>query len=161
MILLLLAATAIAPISQSWEVMDAVADGSQACGISQSYTDGTTFLFAVNQQDVDRDQFSFMAQNDDWSIEEGERIGDVAVATQAHSFGSIANTGPGLFVIGSFLHGLIPLLRSASDSRLTIRISERNKEIGPYSTAGLQPAVDKLEACLNRRFRKSDDPFAK
>lgn len=161
MLLELMAAGIIAATSKDWEVLDGVFEGGAICGISQTYGDGTNFLFAVEQKDAERNQFSFMASNKSWSIKEGERIGDITVTTESLSFGSIARTGPGLFIIGSFLDGLIPVLRSAANSPIVIIISERKKVVGAYSTASLQPAADKLEACVRRRFGKSDDPFAK
>jgi hypothetical protein len=161
MILALLAASTIAPISGSWKVVDGLLEGTETCAISQSFADGTSFLFIVDENNVKRNEFSLVAENKKWSIREGERLGDIAVKSGPYAFGSVAATGPGLFIIGSFLDRLILFLRAASDSGFTIRISERNKEIGPYAPAGLKPAVDKLEVCLRNRFSKSPDPFAK
>lgn len=161
MILALLAANIIAPTSTSWATTDAVVDGKETCAISQSFADGTSFLFIVDENNEKLNQFSLVAQNKNWSIREGERLGDIAVKSGPYAFGSIAATGPGSFIIGSFLDRLILFLRAASDSGFTIRISERNKEVGRYSSVGLAPAVDRLEACIRKRFSKPDDPFAK
>jgi hypothetical protein len=161
MILALLAANIIAPISTSWATTDAVVDGKETCAISQSFADGTSFLFVVDESSEKLNEFSLVAENKNWSIREGDRLGDIAVNSGPYAFGSVAAAGPGLFIIGSFLDRLILFLRAASDSGFTIRISERNKEIGPYAAAGLKPAVEKLEVCLRNRFSKSTDPFAK
>jgi len=161
MISILLAATAIAPLTKTWEVVDGVYDGAQTCGISQVYADGTRFLIAVDERDAARNQFSLLASNEDWSIAEGERLGDISILTETKTFGSMARSGPGLFIIGSFLDRMSEALRAAASSGFTIRITERKKEIGPYSPIGLPAAVDKLEACLKRRFPKPDDPFAR
>ncbi len=161
MLLEFLAASAIAPISTDWEVLDGVYEGRAVCGVSQTYADGTSLLFAVEENDAEQNSFAFMAWNRNWSIKEGERIGDVSVTTDAYSFGSIAQTGPGQFVIGSFLDRLIPFLRSAQDSGFAIKISERKKDIGTFSAAGLQPAADRLETCIRHRFVRPDDPFAR
>lgn len=161
MILALLAANIIAPTSTSWKTLDRVIDGKAACAISQSFADGTSFLFVVDEESKKLNEFSLMAENKNWSIREGERLGDIAVKSGPYAFGSVAAAGPGLFIIGSFLDGLLPFLRAASDSGFTVRISERNKEVGFYAPAGLKPAVDKLEACVRNRFSRSNDPFAK
>ena len=161
MIFLLLAANTIAPTSRNWQYADAPVDGAPTCAISQSFTDGTNVLFVVSDDSAKRNEFAFMASNKTWSIHEDDRIGDIAVRTNPYAFGSVAQTGPGLFVIRSFLRGLVPFLRSASDYGFTIEISEGHKLIGRYASTGLKPAVDKLEACVLRRVGKADDPFAK
>lgn len=161
MILALLTAITIAPTSAHWKTMDEVVDGARTCAISQSFTDGTNFLVVVDENNQKLNQFSFMAQNKKWSIQEGERLGDIAVTSGTYAFGSEAASGPGLFIIGSILRGLIPFLRSASDNGFTIKITERGREIGHYAPTGLSSAVDKLEACVRNRSTKSGDPFAK
>lgn len=161
MILALLAANVVAPTSANWKVMDESINGKPTCGITQSFDDGTAVLFVVDEENVKLNQFSFMARNETWSIHEGDRIGDIAVRTNPYAFGSLAQTGPRLFIIGSFIRGLIPFLRAASDNGFTIEISESGKVIGPYASSGLKPAVDNLDACVRRRFSKANDPFAK
>lgn len=161
MILAWLAASAIAPTSSSWKAVDGFLEGEETCAISQSFADGTSFMFIVDENGEKRNHFSLIAENKKWSIREGERLGDIALKSDPYAFGSIASAGPGLFIIGSFLDRLPLFLQAASDSGFTIRISERNKEIGPYAPTGLKPAVEKLEACIRNRFNKSNDPFAK
>ena len=161
MILELMAAGAIAASSNKWQFSDEIVDGSRHCAVSQSFKDGTTVLFAVSEENAKLKQFAFMAQNKAWSITEGEKLGDITLTAADYHFGSQAEAGPGLFVIGSFLRGLIPFLRSASASGFTIIISERNREIGPFEPAGLMPAIDKLEACIARQFSPERDPFAR
>ena len=161
MFLEIMVAGAIAATSNNWQFSDDVVDGSRHCAVTQSFADGTTVLFAVSEENAKLRQFAFMAENKAWSISTGEELGDITLTADNYHFGSQAVAGPSLFVIGSSLRGLVPFLRSASASKFTIILSDRNREIGPYATAGLTSAVDKLEACIARQFNPERDPFVK
>lgn len=155
---LLLASSLLTAIPADWSVLDEVVDGERVCSLAQSYADGTEVNFMVTAETWKTGRFAFFASNPDWSISEGQELGDIMLQAPDYQFGAGAITENHMFYFYNPSFGLRPFLKSAASGGFRI-IRNGNRIIGEYKAMDLAAKAPAFERCLAAHFAGAD-PFA-
>lgn len=155
----LFAAALISTASPHWEFADGQVSGQFGCGLSQLYADGTRLTFVANEATMRKDLYLIDFENANWSIEEGQELGQAFLNSHSYHVGSraIATNGGFMLAVGAVTIHL--LLGSVDASGFTIAGPSNFQEIGPYAAGDIAYALPKFEACVRNLRNRSKGSF--